>query len=387
MAGVCKETDLVGAKQLPQGHEAEHVLALADGFLTWNEHNYTHVRADLIRHDTLGNTLWVKEVVDEGGSPQVSHALLCPAENGFFLTTQLFDPVSQKLTETAIRRLDSTGNTLWKKPLILPPEKYTNVLLADQVGPVVGTFGYETYVVQQLDMAGDPVWSGTYPADKLGAQYFPPPLVLSPPGFALTRNDNRAVSQLDAQGEVMWTKEFTDLIPGVGGMPDGFLLLTVPKFGFNQLGTFHRYLANGTEAWHTTLAVPDEMFYESVPTPLVDGGVAAGFLGFLVRFDAFGNVVFAKSYPDLKIQFGRLVAAPTGFAFCQDKTLHFVDSWGNANCTSSGPCATKGMNGCSDGNPCTIDRCDAAHGGCWHIPLGDGAVCGIGKTCGATGCN
>ena len=61
-------------------------------------------------------------------------------------------------------------------------------------------------------------------------------------------------------------------------------------------------------------------------------------------------------------------------------TLHFTDAWLNATCDKSGPCLGKKTSDCSDENPCTYDRCDAEHGGCWHPVVTDGSACGKG-TC------
>ncbi len=65
---------------------------------------------------------------------------------------------------------------------------------------------------------------------------------------------------------------------------------------------------------------------------------------------------------------------------------YLTDAWGNATCAESGPCVSKGWQDCSDGNPCTVDRCDAIHGGCFHVLLGDGSQCDVGKACAAGAC-
>ena len=52
-----------------------------------------------------------------------------------------------------------------------------------------------------------------------------------------------------------------------------------------------------------------------------------------------------------------------------------ADTWGNTTCESSGNCWQKTYADCADSNPCTSDLCDAAHGGCYHVPLPDGITC------------
>jgi hypothetical protein len=59
----------------------------------------------------------------------------------------------------------------------------------------------------------------------------------------------------------------------------------------------------------------------------------------------------------------------------------WTDAFGNIGCAASGPCWDRAPVQCSDGNPCTADGCDAAHGGCWNEPVPDGYVCGSKAQC------
>lgn len=59
----------------------------------------------------------------------------------------------------------------------------------------------------------------------------------------------------------------------------------------------------------------------------------------------------------------------------------WTDAFGNVGCGASGPCATMDPRSCADGNPCTADGCDAAHGGCWNEPVPDGYICGDNGVC------
>ncbi|MBI5607370.1 MAG: hypothetical protein HY902_00655 [Deltaproteobacteria bacterium] len=58
-----------------------------------------------------------------------------------------------------------------------------------------------------------------------------------------------------------------------------------------------------------------------------------------------------------------------------------VDAFGNTDCASSGPCFGKTAADCSDGDPCTLDLCDAAHHGCYHTPRVGGSYCAGGAHC------
>lgn len=61
--------------------------------------------------------------------------------------------------------------------------------------------------------------------------------------------------------------------------------------------------------------------------------------------------------------------------------LSRVDAFGNGTCESSGPCFGKKVADCDDGDPCTNDLCDVAHGGCYHEAFADDAPCSPGKIC------
>lgn len=75
---------------------------------------------------------------------------------------------------------------------------------------------------------------------------------------------------------------------------------------------------------------------------------------------------------------------PKPFALGSD--LYQTDFFGNKSAAESGPCATMAMAACGDTNPCTSDRCDAAHRGCWHEPMTDGLPCGAGQVCSGGAC-
>lgn len=57
------------------------------------------------------------------------------------------------------------------------------------------------------------------------------------------------------------------------------------------------------------------------------------------------------------------------------------DAWGQNSCAVSGNCVHKGPSDCTDGDPCTVDRCGAL--GCEHSDLD----CGDGEPCTTDGCS
>ena len=62
-----------------------------------------------------------------------------------------------------------------------------------------------------------------------------------------------------------------------------------------------------------------------------------------------------------------------------------IDGFGATSCAALGACFCKGIAGCDDGNPCTLDGCTAS-GGCTHTAAPDGGACATGKTCSAGKC-
>ncbi|MCB9739842.1 MAG: hypothetical protein H6747_11280 [Deltaproteobacteria bacterium] len=62
-----------------------------------------------------------------------------------------------------------------------------------------------------------------------------------------------------------------------------------------------------------------------------------------------------------------------------------VDPLGSLVCEPGSKCPLNSLLGCDDGDPCTVDVCDAA-AGCQHDKQPDGVVCAPGKVCGAAGC-
>ena len=79
----------------------------------------------------------------------------------------------------------------------------------------------------------------------------------------------------------------------------------------------------------------------------------------------------------------RIVAFSTGTGI----TLSIIDAFGNTSCATSGTCFTLNASSCNDNNPCTSDRCDSDHGGCWYEPIADSPACDDGNPCTTDGCD
>ena len=106
------------------------------------------------------------------------------------------------------------------------------------------------------------------------------------------------------------------------------------------------------------------------------------------RVDASGNLQWNTLVPSTDYPVGAILtnngslALADAYGSPSQVLLARVDAFGNPSCAASGPCMGKPVTACDDGAPCTADRCDAAHGGCWHVPLPNAVTCS-GTTCSA----
>ena len=98
----------------------------------------------------------------------------------------------------------------------------------------------------------------------------------------------------------------------------------------------------------------------------------------LVAIDSEANVLWTLPAPENWV--ANLIATSPSTTWWRGKSgsIFTTDAWLNDTCEKSGPCLGKKTSDCSDGNPCTYDRCDAAHGGCFHPPVAEGTTCGVG---------
>jgi hypothetical protein len=115
---------------------------------------------------------------------------------------------------------------------------------------------------------------------------------------------------------------------------------------------------------------------------------------FVLRFDAFGNVVYTANvgtasfrvWHSTLLSDGALVLVGAhGEGDQRDAWVARADAWGHATCDAPGGCYGKAAAACEDGNPCTVDLCGAKEG-CTHAPQADASVCGTGKACKAGAC-
>lgn len=179
-----------------------------------------------------------------------------------------------------------------------------------------------------------------------------------------TKDMATAVAAVDAGGKALWTTQLA-----IGPSPQG----SPGPIAIENLGGDGFALAFGTEGTAPQLST--------------------------VRLDAKGWLVqqnvrplqFVPDQPlDLHILGKRwtigthLVASGTG-NYSSSIVLR-CDAWGNCSCFDSGNCVTLPPAGCTDGNPCTTDQCDA--GGCKHGIVPHLTPCGAaGQVCKGSTCH
>jgi hypothetical protein len=75
-----------------------------------------------------------------------------------------------------------------------------------------------------------------------------------------------------------------------------------------------------------------------------------------------------------------LNATPCHLQVLADERLFTLSAWGFQTNTQAGACAGLAADACDDGDPCTVDGCEADVGCGWR-PAADGDACGDGATC------
>ena len=250
--------------------------------------------------------------------------------------------------------------------------------------------GVGDYWLVRTDASGTLLWSRTY--GGTGDDIATALVALPDGGFAiaggassdslpgggngvLANNGSRDfwLVRTDVNGTMLWSQNY-----GGGGTETAVSLLTLADGGFALGG----YSASET--------LPGGAFG--------DQPGAGNYDGWLVRTDASGILAWSRTYGGSGQDDGNALAAVTGgFALVGDTMskgagdadfwLVVTDAFGNGNCASAAPCAAMAASPtpCDDGNPCTMDACDAIHSGCFHPNVVDGAWCPTKGTCSASG--
>ena len=143
--------------------------------------------------------------------------------NVYMVGMQLSDPISGYSMSGGIIKLDSSGNIIWQKKIIIAQIKATavdgsgNLYITGYDG--MNSFGKNDYIVIKLDTNGNVIWSkniGSYQddmgyaiaVDTSGNVYINGTTVITSGGYT-----NYGVIKLDSNGNILWQKM-------IGSLPD-----------------------------------------------------------------------------------------------------------------------------------------------------------------------
>jgi len=285
--------------------------------------------------------------------------------------------------------------------------------------------------VQRIGPAGDLTWSKTWGTPEVDSGEavagFPGGAVVAGyvgahAGVVSGGATDAWLLWIDPQGNVLRQHQYGggdierlhSLAAAAGGpLPGGWLGAGTTFTASNPAadGYLLRTDSNGIMLWQRKVVGSSaaDGFRAVVATP-EGGGFAAGYRdgdgpgggnAWLVRFDAFGNVQWERSYnaggPTHGL--GNLLVGPGGLVLVGQTHLAGdiqalvvrTDPWGFASCSSAGQCATVPLVKCDDNKPCTADDCNPGNGACVGKPLlppaaCDAGQCTVGDVCAGLSC-
>lgn len=419
--GACKPSDdgLLWTRSIDDIAEAvqvDAVASLSDGGYAIAG-TTTGSDSFVARLSPSGATSWSKVFDDAAAAP----ALAATADGGV-IVAQVAVPY-QKGALLRVRKLSAAGELLWTFPADAKDK------VAGTAGDVIATadggstaiaYFQGKYELLRLNASGAKVWLINHNYSTLVSA--PPPRLLSRSdgGVVVAHTSDGGskvpyprVTRSNPLGVVAWTFAQTALVEhrvhgvvalagenivvaGAVELPDG-----------DAIPWLHAVDGGGKKLWQRYETSP---LVPSVAAALPGGGavwfggakdaLGTGLLRLLRSEEVGGGIgsIVEIQPPGLVLTpgFGRPLAVLSdggllvGGNSNDGKTQHpfvaRVDRFGAASCAASGNCAALAAKGCDDGDPCTLDGCDAKVGKCDHTPAGDGFICGVAKTCLAKVC-
>jgi len=388
------------------------LLALQDGFLlTGKSRSYgdgTTEDTYVIRTDRAGTKSW--------GTNMAASSLYSAvvAGSGFVLGGGTFAKGAGD-SDAWIVKLDAQGAILWDQTYGTASAELGSQII--DVGDGYALAGYRMAVATdawliRTDADGNKLWDKTYSGggwDKANG------IAKLSDGFALAGAwggvspnfiPDGWLIRTNLNGNPLWDVKYggsgNEEFWGVQALTDGFVLA----------GTTNSKGAGGVDIWVVRTDLQGQKLWDRTyggtgddaggPLDVLpDGGLAlggyligpGGNVAALIRTDSLGNVLWQKTYGTFNSGIVSLKSVGDGFAM-NGWTMEFgagdddfwllrADSFGNANCLTSGTCVGKAVDGCDDANACTADQCTAS--GCQHGNLGEWTPCGAGMVCDGAG--
>jgi len=327
----------------------------------------------LLRLDGDGKLLWDKVY---GGAGLDEFFALAPTQDGGFVLAGLTRSVGNGLPDGWLVRTDSDGGVLFD-------EHYGGSQIDELYGVAAlpdGRFA-ATGSLSSNSNGGTDLW--LLVTDAKGKQ------VLSKPFGKIDSDDGRAIAV---------APDGTLVLTGTAGLQGNPELWTMRVDTSGALLWQHIAKGNQGEVGRAVAVLPDggAVVVGETNSPLPTGG-SQGYDGWLLRYDAWGNLLWDRRLGAAGNEWltgvaaladgGLLVAGRLfdGASSAFNGWLVRTDPWGHSDCNKLGACKTKAAADCDDGQPCTADGCEPIDG-CVHGKLADQSACGKAGLCAAGTC-
>lgn len=305
-----------------------------------------------------------------------------------------------------------------------PPLTNPRLLAVGSDVLLAGSLEDGAVVVRHLDSSGKSLGMVTWPAGVTTLSLAP-----GPPGNWLVAQDDKGpgnVLHVRMLAADLSTVQTTDWLLGEGQLDGSAALVMTPGTGPLLSAVLRKNVPpdllapgaiggvvgvpgpDGKVAWLQRLhPSTDALWQPIVPTVvrLADGDVETLDGTQRLRFSPGGtlrwsrlggaDITTVQDQAEAAEGFALHLAVPVGVGVVylqgegaggKPTRLYRTDAFGNPTCATSGPCAGHPASWCDDGNPCTNDRCDAVHGGCWHVAFAEKTPCKPGLSCKAGAC-
>ena len=394
-----------------------------DGGL-WLMYNGIGSQRRVMRLNKFGGSIWNTHVADSAGGGAGS---LIELAGGGALVAWTYRQSSAYLARPRVQVLNSSGllfsnhdypyGSTYKDTWSGHAYAVTPLLFADNTQGAVSTMdwlsGYSSVDVVRAQPDGKQIWRLFVDKDPVTSHFARAGRVVADDGTLVAGHRRVAKAPSDGLlllvsklGKEVWRRTYDaggdDRIQGMAVAADGGYVLggaTVPA-GASSRWWLVRTDSDGKELWQRSSKLPFAISPRGVAVAPGGGIVLAGEkpLGatteaWLMGADSLGFPLWQRTHklgagtwlgerPLASFPDGGLAIAGGGNpGGVTNPVVIRTDPWGHAACLGAGPCGGKKATDCDDGDPCTIDLCEAAQG-CVHKAEG----CEDGEPCTAATC-
>ncbi len=415
--GKCAGATMLWKSSPPVGapYQAEAVALAGNqvGVVGSQEASSDYVKRSIIGLDLSGKVVWQAPVNASG----IERPYGIIGLNGMWFVSGEAKTSAAALSQGFVRQHGPDGKTGWSKtvqsgtnPLVLRGITVSGSTIC-AVGRVGEGPNAKTYVARYNQGGGDLGNSELVIEDN--SEAFAVAGYPSNQGFAFAGRATKGletkglVGRLTEGGQVQWKISLAESTTGSGGFR------AVTLVGSDVVVAGEAIVNSTPQVYVARLDGNGNKLWSKILTPFSashTGGIAANadsialgvwgtFVGHdagILLLDAFGNTNnFATSAlpGDQKLAGFALVGDGTyivhgttsDIGLPIDMLLARVTGYFHADCVAAGACFPLKGNVCSDGDPCTEDKCTPSNG-CEFNAFSDGTVCGASKTCNTGAC-